>query len=499
MNNRVTLINMISGFVLQLFTLISGFVLPKLILIYFGSEVYGLVSSLNQFLSYISLVEGGITGVIVASLYRPIVEHDDEQISRVLVTANKFYRKIGIFFIIYSVLLSIAYPLYFKTEFTFAYVCSLTLILSLSLIIQYMFSGVLKMLLNADKKTYIVNSVQTIIVICNIALASISVYVYPSIHILKIISGSLFVLQPVIFGHYVRKNYRINWKTEPSNSLIKSRWNGFAINFAAFIHGSTDIVVLTFLSDLKAVSVYSVYALVCNGLRQVINACLSGIASTVGQAYAREDWKALNAKLDIFEYIVFILVFFLLSVTALLITPFVQLYTRGIFDNNYKQPLFGYLMVLSEFFYLIKEPHVELAYSANKFRELTIPAYIEAGLNISLSMLLVRKYGLVGVAVGTIIGMVYRMIFHVYYTSRIFPERKQRIFYKKLLLFSLASAIGLVICNMCFPLNTITVASWISHAFCYCIIIGGIMLAMSIIFFKKELRFFAGYLNMEVK
>lgn len=69
MKNKATLLNMISGLILQLFTLVSGFILPKIILIYFGSEVNGLVSSLNQFLSYITLVEGGITGVIVANLY----------------------------------------------------------------------------------------------------------------------------------------------------------------------------------------------------------------------------------------------------------------------------------------------------------------------------------------------------------------------------------------------------------------------------------------------
>ena len=72
MKNKATLLNMISGLILQLFTLVSGFILPKIILIYFGSEVNGLVSSLNQFLSYITLVEGGITGVIVANLYKPI-------------------------------------------------------------------------------------------------------------------------------------------------------------------------------------------------------------------------------------------------------------------------------------------------------------------------------------------------------------------------------------------------------------------------------------------
>ena len=98
--------------------------------------------------------------------------------------------------------------------------------------------------------------------------------------------------------------------------------------------------------------------------------------------------KIGNQKLDVYEYIVFALVFFLFTVTALLITPFVQLYTRGIVDTDYNQPLFGFLLVLSEALYLVKLPHLNLAYSANKFKEITIPAYIEAILNIVISVVL---------------------------------------------------------------------------------------------------------------
>ena len=487
--------NMISGLILQFFTLASGFILPKVILTFFGSEVNGLVSSLNQFLSYITLVEGGITGVIVANLYKPIVDHDEDKISSVLVTADRFYKKIGALFIVYSLILSVVYPLYFKTEFKFWYVCSLTLILSLTLLIQYMFSLTLRTILNADKKEYIVNFTQTIIVIFNIIFALISVYIYPSIHVLKLISGSLFILQPIVFGRYVKKTYKINWKVEPDNSLIKSRWNGFAINLAAFIHNSTDITVLTFLATLKTVSIYSVYSLVSNGVKQLINACLSGIAHTVGQAYAKKDWKELNQKLDIYEYIVFILVFFMFSVTALLITPFVQLYTNGIADTDYNQPLFGFLLVVSETLYLVKLPHLNLAYSANKFKEITIPAYIEAALNIIISVVLVRKFGLIGVTVGTIVGMTYRMIFHVYYTSKIVPGRVQSIFYKKFCLFSASTGLGLLLCNKLIPFKEITMATWIIHGILYCIIIEAILVAVSIIFFKNELRFFIRYIK----
>lgn len=495
MKNKVTLLNMISGVVLQFFTLVSGFILPKIILTCFGSEVNGLVSSLNQFLSYITLVEGGITGVIVANLYKPIVEQDNNKISSILVTADRFYKKIGALFIAYSVILSIIYPLYFKTEFTFSYVCSLTLILSLTLLIQYMYSLTLRTLLNADKKGYVVNFTQTLIVIFNVLFALISVFIYPSIHVLRLISGSLFLLQPLIFNRYVKKNYKIDWKVEPDNSLIKSRWNGFAINLAAFIHNSTDVTVLTFLTNLKTVSIYSVYSLVSSGIKQMINACLSGIAHTVGQAYAKKNWKELNQKLDIYEYIVLILVFFLFTVTALLITPFVQLYTKDIVDTDYNQPLFGFLLVLAEALYLIKLPHLNLAYSANKFKEITVPAYIEAMLNIMISVALVKWIGLIGVTIGTVVGMTYRMVFHVYYTSKIVPGRAQCIFYRKLFLFAAGAGGGFVFCYKLLPLQTVTVGSWIVHAIFYCVVMGAILLAISILFFQNEMKFFWKYVK----
>lgn len=495
MRNKATLLNMISGMLLQFCTVISGFIVPKIVLSYFGSDVNGLVSSINQFLSYITLIEGGITGVVVANLYRPLVEKDNEKLSSVIVTANKFFQRIGVIFIGYTLVLSVVYPLIFQTKFTFTFVCTLTVILSFSLFIQYMFSLSLKTLLNADKRGYIANFTQMLITVCNVLLALISVYIYPSIHLLKLFSGLLFVLQPIVFNRYINKNYNINWKANTDNSLIKERWNGFAINFAAFIHNSTDVAILTIFTNLSTVSVYSVYFLVSNGLKQLINACLTGISHTVGQAYAKQDFDELNKKLDIYEYIVFILVFFFFTVAALLITPFVQLYTRGVNDVNYYQPVFGLLLLLSEALYLIKLPHLNLAYSANKFKEITLPAFIEASLNIIISVILVRKYGLLGVTVGTIIGMLYRMIFHVKFTSKLIPGRTQDIFYKKFFVFLFASIMGGMICLAAIPIKELSVLSWLIHAVEYCLIVGGIQLVISGAFFREEIRFFVQYIK----
>lgn len=493
MSQKITLLNMVSGFVLQVFTLINGFILPKIILSFFGSEVNGLVSSINQFLSYIALVEGGITGVVTAALYNPLVKKDEEKISSILVTADYFYKKIGIFFIVYSIVLSIVYPLLFAKSFDFTYVCSLILILALGLLIQYMFSLTLKTLLTADKRIYIVNFIQTAIICANIVLVFLSVYIYPSIHGLKLIGSLLFIFQLISLTIYVKKRYKLNKNAKLDNSLLKSRWSGFAINFAAFIHSSTDIVILTLFTNLKVVSVYSIYSLVVNGIKQLINSCLSGISATVGQAYAKKDLEELNQKLDIYEYIVFIFVFFFFTVTALLITPFVQLYTMGVSDINYNQPIFGLLLVISEALYIVKFPHLDLAYSANKFKEITLPAYIEAFLNIAISILMVGKFGLIGVTIGTIVGMLYRLIFQVFYTSKLVDGRRQSTFYKKLLSFLFCSLIGSCVCKFFIPFVNLNILSWLKYAVIYSFVIFIMLFLLSLTCFKKEMKFFLSY------
>lgn len=176
-----------------------------------------------------------------------------------------------------------------------------------------------------------------------------------------------------------------------------------------------------------------------------------------------------------------------------MITPFVQLYTNGITDANYFQPMFGYLLIISEALYLVKTPHLDLAYSANKFKEITFPAYIEAFLNIIISVILVKKIGLIGVAIGTIVAMIYRMAFQVYFTTKIIHGRKQFIFYKKLIIFTIFSIISFYICSSLFAFESLSILNWIIHAFIYSFIVGVNLLIPSLLFFKNEILFFIKY------
>lgn len=499
MNKKVTLLNIVLSLLLQLVGIVSGLIIPKLVLSVFGSSVNGLVSSINQFLNYIVLIEGGITGVISANLYKPLVQKDWQKTSSVLTTARAFYRKIGLIFIIYTIIIGVVYPRIVNTGYTSSYVFALTCVLSVGLLLQYMFSLTMTTLLNADKKIYVVSLLSIMLTLGNIGLVIAVVKFSPDIILLNAASAALFALKPIALGVYINKHYNLDWSISKDNALIRQRWNGFAINFAFFIHTSTDITVLTLMSDLKVVSVYSIYYLVVSKVCVLIHSIASGIEPTIGQAYAKNNIDELCQKLDLYEYIIFFSVGILFSMTGILITPFVQLYTAGITDTDYFQPIFGFILVFAEALYVLKYPHVTLSYAANKFKEITVPAYIEAIINIVVSVLLVNSLGLIGIAIGTASGMLYRMIFHIHFTSRLIPGRKQFVFYKKFLIMAIVTMVAIVLSQSVFPMKVLTVSSWLVHAIIYFLIFVFFYFVASVMFFKKEVECLLYYIKEDIK
>ena len=91
--------------------------------------------------------------------------------------------------------------------------------------------------------------------------------------------------------------------------------------------------------------------------------------------------------------------------------------------------------------------------------------------------------------------MLYRMFFHVRFTKKLLPGRGQKIFYKKFLLFSITSILGVIICKKYVQFGEISFSSLLINGIIYSLIIGGMYLCLSIICFNDEIKFFVKYLK----
>ena len=285
---------------------------------------------------------------------------------------------------------------------------------------QYYFSITWKILLQADRKVYISASIQMIVIILNTILTVLAIRVYPSIHFVKLMASIAFILQPVLYNCYINQKYNID-KLAPKNvNALTNRWDGFGINLAAFLNNNTDVIVLTLFSTLSNVSIYSVYSLVVVGIKSLITSISAGITPSLGKEYSLGNVHRLNETFTKFENLIFFSTFSIYACTLVLIIPFVINYTSGIQDTDYCQPIFSVLLIFSYAMFCLREPYVNMAYVGNAYKDVGKYAYIEAGINIVLSLIFVYLLGLNGAALGTLISMTYRTLFHVFYLKRKF-------------------------------------------------------------------------------
>ena len=444
MRSKRALMNISGTLLVQFVTLICGLIVPKLVITAFGSAANGLVQSISQFLSYISLLEAGVGGVARAALYKPLANGDSVKLAGVIKAAENFFRKIAYIFIVYIFVLAVLYPQFVQSDFSWLYSSSMVLILGIGTVAQYYFGVTYQMLVTADQKGYIYSTINIISIILNAIFTVALIKLGASLHMVKLASAVAFVIRPLILNIYVRKKYTLDKRVSPDSMALKQKWDGMGQHFAFFVHGNTDVVVLTILANVKYVSVYTAHLMVISGIKNVINSLSAGFSPALGDMIARKEHDLLNSAIDIYEFVAFYLVSIFFTITAIMITPFMSVYMKDVTDISYIRPMFAYLMCLAEGLYVIRSVYSTVVVSAGHYRQTSKGAYIEAGINVILSVILVKHYGLIGVAIGTVVATGYRTIDFILYLSKNIAYRS----ISKCLKSAISSVFGIIIATI---------------------------------------------------
>lgn len=484
MRSQKAMRNFIVSIILQIVTAISGLVIPRLFISFYGSEVNGLVSSLNQFLSYITFLEAGLSGVIMSQLYKPIAEKNEKEINKNLANARNFFCKIAVIYIVYVVALGIIYPKVVSNSFTSRYIFLLTIILSINLLFQYLFGIVNNVLLQADQKNYIVYILQIIVVVLNAIIVIWGIQNEFGIHLLKLLTVSVATIAPLGLYFYVRKNYNINTKMRGNSKYIKQRWDGIFHHISYFIQNNVDVMILTFI-DLKLVSVYAVYNMITSTIRKLFESFIISFRSPLGDMIARKEINNVKRTFSLLEFLIVAIISIVFVSLMFSILPFIKLYTKGINDINYLIPSFAILIILAEMFYIIRIPYHTIIIAAGHFKETRNSALLEAMLNLIISAIMVVKFGIIGVALGTCISCLYRTIYYILYLRKNILQLSLKKVFERIVI----NFFSIILCTIIFK-NMHLIApnylTWFINGLIYVLISSLIILSINFIVFKED-------------
>ena len=494
MRSKNALRNSVTSLLLQAVTMVCGIILPRLLIARYGSVVNAACGSITQFLGYIVLFEAGVGGVVRASLYKPLASRDMAAVSAILRATDQFFRRIAWIFVGFSVALACVYPFFVRTHFDFVYTAALVLIIAASTFAQYYFGMSRQVLLHADQRRYITSVLQIVTIVCNTVLSVILIRFGCPIHIVKLGTAVVFALRPVLLRAYVRRKYAPDLTAEPDRSAIAQRWNGLGHHTAFFLHTNTDVVVLTVFSGLLRdlpfadVSVYTVYYSIVSGIEKVIAAFSGGIEATFGNMLAQNETQTLQRSFRVYAFLSFALTTALFTCTGLLLVPFIGVYTRGVTDADYHRPLFGILLTLAEAMYCIRIPYNNVTLAAGHYKQTRNGAFLEAGLNIGLSLALVIPFGLCGVAAATLVAMTVRTVQYAVYLSKNILHLPVRLFFGRCAVFGCAAAASAALVN-CIPFRAIrSYWDWGLYALLTFAVCSAVTLTAGWLFYRKDLQ-----------
>lgn len=499
MRSKKTVLNILSSLSLQIIVIISSLIVPKLIISSFGSDVNGLVTSITQFLAYITLLESGIGPVVKAALYKPLATKNKHEIVNILKSTEKFFKTIGKIFIVYLILLFLFYPILVNNEFNYLYTISLILIISISTFFEYFFGLTYQLFLDAKQESYIINFLRIGTYILNIIAVIILIKLNSNIHIIKLVSGMIFIIRPIITNLYVKKKNNINLEEADDNYKLEKKWDGLAQHIAAIIHGNTDITLLTLFSKLSEVSVYSVYYLIINGVKKITSSFTGGIDALFGDMLAKGENEKLSKTFNLYEIMYFSIITIFYICTLVLIVPFVSVYTKNISDVNYLRPTFAMILTLSEFVWSIRLPYSSITLAAGHFKETRVGAWVEVFTNIVISTILVIKHGIIGVAIGTLIAMIIRTIEFIYHSNKYILKRNIILTLKKIFIMLIEVLVMTLICHNYINIKITNYQSWVLYGIIIFVICTMIIMIINYIFFNNESKELIAFIKKYIK
>lgn len=425
-----TFLNFISKSANTLLFNILKFVSRTVFIKILGSSYLGINGLLTNVLSMLSLAELGIGTAITFSLYKPIAEKNERKIAALMNLYKKIYRVIGIVIFIIGLILMQFLDVLVPNKGDVQNLELIFILYVLDSSLTYFLSYKTTLLI-ADQKEYMLFKSNIFFSIINITIQLI-VLIIAKNYIAYLVSGIIITfIQRIYVNYFVTKKYSLlnKYKEEvlqdEDKYTIKKNVKAMLYHkFGDYCINGTDSIIISMFDSIISVGKYSNYFLLFDTVNTVINMLFNSMTSSFGNVIASEDEKT---RFSIFKKINFI-GFWLYGFSAIcfynLINPFITLWAG---EGYLLDMPIVIVLVINNYMLGMRIPLFTVKSAAGLYDEDKFVPIIQSIINLSVSIILISKLGLIGVFIGTFVSgmvpslyrpfLVYKYVFKESYIS----------------------------------------------------------------------------------
>lgn len=409
--NRL-LSNMVSYAVLQIVNMLVGLFLPRLYLSVYGSEINGIISTVNSFTTYFAYLEAGLGLTLIHSLFKPLADEDVETTNGILSFSKRQYQKISYIYFVLVVALSLVFP-FLKTANDIGKIefISLVFVIGLYGALDFYSMAKYRVLLTADRKEYVISNAMTVAQLLRFVMVWALLRLHISVVFVKIVPIVTLLVRSLILKLYVAKRYpgysfSVGETTVVSAS--KDRWDALLLQISISTSVSLPTIIVSQVLGYKEANVFAVYSLVISAMISIVSALSSGVSPMLGRSIAQG--KDINVLYNRYDWIVSAVVTVVFSVTTAMIVPFVILYTNVVDDVNYVVPSYALLFCVWAALYSYRIPVTAVINAAGIYRQNRVHNLLNLAIQVIGGIAASLIFGVSGLLIVMIVAAIHRNV-----------------------------------------------------------------------------------------
>ena len=304
-----SLLNLITSVIQQGVYTILKFGVRTVFIRTLGAEYLGINGLFADVLTMLSLAELGIDTAINFKLYKPLTEGNVPRVRLYLKFYKQVYRAISVVIVLVGLLLIPALPYIIKDYHTLAElrvnaVFIYLLYLSQSAI-SYLFFAYRSVIIKADQKMYLLNVASFLITVVTSVLQICLLVTTKSFVLYTVFIMVIQVFTNCVYARIATKRYP-EYFVKESNSLSKSEVVElfkdcgalFVFKVDNVVLKATDSIILSSFVGLTAVGLYSNYLLFYNTIKGLLSRIYVSTKASMGSLFATESNER---KYELFE------------------------------------------------------------------------------------------------------------------------------------------------------------------------------------------------------
>ena len=406
---EIALRNSMISIVTQVCILMISFATRKVFVTYMDIELLGYESLFSNIFSLLNITELGLGSIITFHLYEEFAKDNHEEISKLMLVYKWFYRIVAITVLILGIIIYFFLPYLIKDEIKdWAYVHKIYL-LQLAGVVSTYFLVTRRMLFKASQREYrcVQIDLYSKIIIMIGQLFSIAIFKDFILYLLVKIVGAMIANVWIAIATkkeypYVTNKVKVTREDIDKRNIVDDVKNFMGHELAYAVYGGTDNIVISAFCSLRDVALKGNYLVVATQINNIFYyKLLDPVQATIGNfIYSNEDEKHALKLFKMIDLFGFFFAVYMASGFLVFYQPFMTVWL----GEDYLLPLsFVFAFSLTTYLQSAFEIIYKFRCSYGEYRIDRNYMIVSAVLNIILSLIFVRWWGVTGVELGTAI------------------------------------------------------------------------------------------------